>query len=80
MAFTGRYQRAEKEWCQTTASEGGVWDVFKMVKSKLCSGDNGFDKPWGPVDLEAVKCQCGEQPVFPDNQCTPDEKSSGCAS
>jgi hypothetical protein len=69
---------AEPSWCKTTAFEGGVWNTFAMVKSKLCSGEGGFDKPWGPIDVNAVTCPCGEVPAFPDNACIPDATEPEC--
>lgn len=68
------------DWCTTTASKGGVWDIFDMVKAKLCASETGFDKPWGPVNLdEVVECPCGEVALYPDNECVPDAtNSSAC--
>lgn len=68
------------DWCTTTASKGGVWDIFDMVKAKLCESETGFDKPWGPVDLdEVIQCPCGQVALYPDNECVTDAaNSSAC--
>lgn len=68
------------DWCTTTASQGGVWDLFALVKSKLCSGATGFDKPWGPIIADqVVECPCGQVGLYPDNECVEDStNSSSC--
>jgi hypothetical protein len=70
--------RADPDWCRTTSGEGGIWDMFAMVKSKLCSNTGGFDKPWGPTDPNVVACPCGQVPLFPDDTCVESPNAVRC--
>lgn len=71
--FTDVNRSTAADWCFTNASKGGVWDIFDLVKSKLCADESGFEKPWGPIDLDqVVECPCGQSPIFPENECVED--------